>query len=387
MGHRPRMSKFRRILLIITIATHAPFLVGVAEGIRRLGTPTLAAWGVASALAALGVWLFFGRASHIADDDKRPWHQTFLVDVPYFVHWCACIYCIVPSLVYLLVEPIVDLARGASVGPSPGFFMWTYASGLVVCAYGVTLRRWWFVVRRVEIPVRGLDKRFDGFRIAQLSDMHIGGQTPAWWGRRWISRANAEGADIVVVTGDMVTSGVAFHQDIAGLVGDLRGKDGVFVSMGNHDYFGEGEPLISLLQEKGAKVLRNSGVLLERDGASLYLAAIDDTWTRRANLNLALEARPEGAPCVLLAHDPDRFPLAVERNVDVVISGHTHGGQIAVPFLARYINASKLAHHFHIGLYKKGDSTLYVSPGLGTTGPPMRLGVAPAVAIVTLRAT
>lgn len=88
---------------------------------------------------------------------------------------------------------------------------------------------------------------------------------------------------------------------------------------------------------------------------------------------------------MLLAHDPEGFKKAVERKVDLVLSGHTHGGQIAMPFLARFINASKLAHSFHVGVYEQGDSTLYVHPGLGTTGPPMRLGVAPAVALITLR--
>ena len=126
--------------------------------------------------------------------------------------------------------------------------------------------------------------------------------------------------------------------------------------------------------------------MLERSGAKLFLAGIDDTWTKRADLDLALEERPEGVPTVLLAHDPERFPHAAKRNVELTLSGHTHGGQIAFPFLGRFINASKLAHSFHIGLYTEGDSTLYVHGGLGTTGPPMRLGVAPSIALVTLRA-
>ncbi|NVL83593.1 metallophosphoesterase, partial [Escherichia coli] len=125
------------------------------------------------------------------------------------------------------------------------------------------------------------------------------------WGKRWIRAANGAAADLAVVTGDMVTSGVAFHQDIATLVGDLRGKDGVYVIMGNHDYFGEGEPLVSLLRSRGVNVLRNQGVVLERAGAKLYLAGIDDTWTKRADLDAALAERPEGMPTVLLAHDPE----------------------------------------------------------------------------------
>jgi predicted MPP superfamily phosphohydrolase len=113
---------------------------------------------------------------------------------------------------------------------------------------------------------------------------------------------------------------------------------------------------------------------------------MDDTWTKRDNLEASLADRPDGVPAVLLAHDPDRFPRAVKHGVDVVLSGHTHGGQIAVPFLGRFINASKLAHKFHVGLYCDGDATLYVHPGLGTTGPPIRVGVAPVVSLIRLRA-
>lgn len=386
IGKRPRMSRFRRILLGITALCHLPFVVGLAELARRLGAPSLAAWLGATLAGALGVYLFLGRAEKIADDAPRPFLPTFFFDVPYYVHWSACVFCLVPSLVYLVGEPVVDAIRGAPIGPEPGFFMWTYALGLVVCFYGVTFRRWFFVTRRVEIRVPGLDARLDGYRIVHLSDLHIGALTPPWWGKRWIERANRERADAIAVTGDLVTSGVAFHQAIAELVGGLRARDGVFCAMGNHDYFGEGEPLITFIRARGPKVLRNEGVLVERDGARLYIAAIDDTWTRRANLDQALSERPAGVATVMLAHDPDRFSQIAKRGVQLVLSGHTHGGQIAVPFLARWINASKLAHHFHLGVYEEGDSTLYVHPGLGTTGPPIRLGVAPAVVVLTLRA-
>ncbi len=380
------MSRFRKILLAITVAAHVPFVVAAAELSRRVGVSPLLAWCVGLVLGLAGVTLFFGRAHHLAEDWHRPWWHTWLVDLPYFCHWSACIYGIVPSIVYVVLEPLVDLARGAPLGPSPGFFLWCYATGLVICTYGCTVRRWFFVTRHVDVAVRGLDARFDGYTIAQLSDLHIGAFHPQWWGKRWARAANAAAADLVVVTGDMVTSGVAFHEDIAELIGELRAKDGVYVIMGNHDYFGEGEPLVSLLRGRDVHVLRNQGVTFERDGARLFLAGIDDTWTKRANLELALAERPAGVPTVLLAHDPEHFGSAVERKVDVVLSGHTHGGQVALPFLGRLVNASKLAHEFHIGIYRRGDSTLYVHGGLGTTGPPIRLGVAPSIALIRLRA-
>ncbi|MEZ4261666.1 MAG: metallophosphoesterase [Polyangiaceae bacterium] len=381
-----RPNRFFRFLLTVTGVIQVPFVLAAREALHRVGTSEIVAWLGGLALGAVGFFAFVGRARNIMNDVKRPYARVVLEDLPYYVHWCACLWCLVPSILYVLIAPAWDLAHGRSPELRGGFFMWTYAAGLVVCGYGVTLRRWWFVVREIEIPVRGLDPSFDGYRIAQLSDLHIGALTPKAWGHRWVRAANAAAPDMTVVTGDMVTSGTAHHDDIADIVGALRAPDGVFVSMGNHDYFGEGEPLISLLGDKGARVLRNAGALLERGDAKMYLAAIDDTWTRRADMDLALEGRPDGVPVVLLAHDPDKFDDAIERGVDVVLSGHTHGGQIAFPFLGRYINASKLAHRYHIGIYRRGDATLHVHPGLGTTGPPMRLGVAPAVVILKLRA-
>jgi len=377
------MSRFFRILVGITAATHIPFVVAVYALMRRLDVQENLSWGIALALGLAGVTLFIGRARGHMFDKPRPFWRTFLVDLPYYAHWCANIWCLIPSVVYVVLEPIVDAIRGAPIGPSPNFFMWTYASGLVVTTYGVFIRRWWFVVQRHEVKIRGLDPSLDGYRIAQLSDLHVGALHPIWWALRWQRAANEEAPDMTVVTGDMVTSGVAFHDAIADVIGGLRAKDGVFVIMGNHDYFGEGEPLISLLEERGAKMLRNTGVVI-RD--KMYLAGIDDTWTRRADMDLALASRPEGMPTVLLAHDPEKFREAVRKKVDLVLSGHTHGGQVAVPFIPKKVNASKIAHNYSLGFYEQDGSTLYVHPGLGTTGPPIRLGVAPAVVVLTLRA-
>ena len=380
------MSRFRRTLLLITTTCHLPFIAAFANGATRLGASGIVPWLLGFVAAATGIYLFDGRAEKIAEDVPRPFRDVVLVDIPYFIHWSACVYSIIPSTLYIVLAPIIDAIRGVPIHPAPGFFFWTYLSGLCVSGYGVTIRRWWFVTKRVTIPIRGLDPRLDGYRIVQLSDLHIGAHTPPWWARRWIVRANAEKADLATVTGDLVTAGVAFHGAIAEVVGELRAKDGVYCAMGNHDYFGEGEPLISLIEARGPRVLRNAGVVVEHAGARLYVAAIDDTWTKRANIEYALAARPDGAATVLLAHDPDAFTQAVKHGVELVLSGHTHGGQIAFPFLGRWINASKLAHTFHIGTYTRGDSTLYVHPGLGTTGPPIRLGVAPAGVVLTLRA-
>jgi hypothetical protein len=335
----------------------------------------------------IGVALFSSRMRLGAADSRGQRSLALhLLDIPYTVHWCACLFTIIPAAFESAVLPIVEAARGLPLRVPTGAYFVTYALGLVVCGYGILVRRRWFVVRELDVRVDGLDPLFDGFRIAHLSDLHIGTHAPKRWGERWAAAANRARADIAVVTGDLVSSGSEFHEDIAEVIGGIEAKGGVFVTMGNHDYFGDGEPLVSLLRRVGVTVLRNEGITLTRGGKSLYLAGIDDTWTRRDDMDLALRDRPPDTPTVLLSHDPERFRQAMKKGVALTLSGHTHGGQIAFPFLSKWISLSHLTHHFHQGLYREGRSALYVHPGLGTTGPPMRLGVAPAVVILTLRA-
>ncbi len=385
IGLRPRVITFMRLLLGVTLLIHLPFAAAVAELSRRQGWPSPGLVGVALASGAIAL---FRTRMRLGSPDRRRKGNLVLrvVDIPYYVHWCACLFTIIPAVLATLVAVSVELARGEPLALPSSFYLWTYALGLLVCGYGILVRRRWFRVREIEVSLQGLDPSFDGFRIAHLSDLHIGTNTPKSWGERWVRAANRRSADIAVVTGDMVSSGSEYHEDIADVVGNLEAKDGVFVSMGNHDYFGEGEPLVSLLRKRGVHVLRNEGRVLERKGRSLYVAGIDDTWTHRDDIDRALRDRPPGASAILLAHDPERFRQAAKKDVLLTLSGHTHGGQIAFPFLSRWVSLSHLTHHFHQGLYRKGDATLYVHPGLGTTGPPMRLGVAPAVVILTLRA-
>jgi predicted MPP superfamily phosphohydrolase len=379
------MMTFRRILMVVTTLIHLPFAGVVYELCRPLGRPI--ALGIGLFAAALGVLLFPGRMrAGVEDNREKSTLGRKLLDLPYFVHWCTCLYTIIPAILESVGFPIYDVVHGVPASLPTRAYLITYLSGLVVCGYGILVRRRWFVVRELEIALEGLDPAFDGFRIAHLSDLHIGTHTPKSWGMRWTRAANARKADIAVVTGDLVSSGSQFHEDIAEVVGDLSAPGGVFVTMGNHDYFGDGEPLVSLLKERGIQVLRNAGTTVTRGGKPLYLAGIDDTWTKRDDMDLALADRPRGVPVVLLSHDPERFRQAAKMDVDLTLSGHTHGGQIAFPFFSRWVSLSHLTHHFHQGLYRVGKSQLYVHPGLGTTGPPMRLGVAPAVVILTLRA-
>jgi hypothetical protein len=378
------VSPFFRFLLKVTLALHLP----VALALFGALAPRLGAGG---ALAAIGValtasmWLAAGRIRGQLYDSPRSWWTIHLVDTPYFVHWCACVFTVIPSVLALLGVALSDLLRDVPLHLPYAFLQGVYGVGLVVGVWGVVVRRRLLAVQRVTLHFKDLPAAFDGYRIAHLSDLHIGSMTPKARALRWVARANAEKPDLAVVTGDFVTNGVAFHEDIANAVGELRGAEGTFASMGNHDYFGDGEPLLSLLAERGVQVLRNAGVALRRNEHTVYLAGIDDTWTRRADLERTLAGRAEDDFCVLLAHDPDVFPDAAARGVHLTLSGHTHAGQVAVPFLSRVLSLSHLAHRFHTGVYRRGPHTLFVHPGMGTTGPPIRVGAAPTLALLTLR--
>ncbi len=371
------MTRFQKLILIFALGLHLPWAFALVTLLRfRL---SLEAAGLCTTLVVAGsVRLFWGRARWVMDDSPRPETRVALIEMPYFVHLAA--------LVLGLLPAVVTLASFALGYATPLATVWAYAVSYGLALYGVYFRRLAFVVEDFEVPMTNLAPSLAGLRVVHLSDLHVGGLMQRRQAMRWIRAANAARPDLIVLTGDYVTSGVAFHGEIAQLVGALQAPLGVYASLGNHDYFGGGEPMITLLRERGVKVLRNEGESIRRgDDGSLHLAGADDVWTRRADMVKTLASWDRREPCVLLAHDPDLFVKAAEQGVQLTLSGHTHGGQIAVPFLSRWLSLSHLAHRYHQGFYQRGASRLYVSPGLGTTGLPIRLGTVPTIAVHVLR--
>jgi predicted MPP superfamily phosphohydrolase len=301
--------------------------------------------------------------------------RLYLVMWPFFIWWTL-------ALVFSFAAPLA-LAVTSLFGASMDTAL---IAALVVAVAGAVLSLHQRPrIRQREVEIEGLPEAFDGYRIAQISDLHCGPFASGRRVARWVDTTNRLEADLVAVTGDLIASGSAFVDVVASALGGLRARDGAFAAMGNHDYFGDGEAMVSALEAAGLTVLRNRGVEVRRGSGAIYLAGVDDTWTKRHDLGRALAARPAGMPAVLLAHDPVLFPEAAERGVDLVLSGHTHGGQVAVPLLARKLNLARLITRFTSGIYRSGASTLYVNRGLGTTGPPVRLAVAPEIAVLTLR--
>lgn len=242
-------------------------------------------------------------------------------------------------------------------------------------------------LRRVEIPLARWPRALDGFRIVQVSDVHIGPLLDRRFASTVAARVNALAPDLIAVTGDLVDGDLATLADEVAPFGAMRARHGVFFVTGNHDYYSGADPWIACVGALGMRVLRNERVTIDAGGAAFDLAGVDD---RHANLfggghgedvPRALAGRDPTRPVVLLAHDPGTFKEAAARGVDLQLSGHTHGGQIwpfgwlvrlAVPWIA--------------GRHRVGTSELYVSRGTGFWGPPMRLRAPAEITEIVLRA-
>jgi uncharacterized protein len=364
---RRRPLRFAAMVALVTLGVQVPALLILA----RLSGHTGA---IVAAAAVLTLPFLWSMLSNPFDRRPRPRLQTWLVMWPFYLWWTVC----VTTFFFVPFALLVALASPASLDKSL-----SVAGALSVVAGLAALRRRPRIVT-ARIAIADLPPELEGYRIAQLSDLHCGPFTPATRVRRWVARANALAPDLIAVTGDLITSGDQYVGAVAAELGGLRAPDGVWACMGNHDYFTDGEVLVRALESQGLHVLRNRGVVVARGAARLYVAGVDDTWTRRHDVAAALRARPAGAPTLLLAHDPDLFVEAAAHGVDLTISGHTHGGQIAVPGATRRWNLARMLTRFTAGLFHDGRCTLYVSRGLGTTGPPVRLGARPEIAILEL---
>ncbi|MEP7126403.1 MAG: metallophosphoesterase [Byssovorax sp.] len=365
---------------------HALFALGLARALSRASVPLPALFVALLSTSIASAALLRGSVKRARMDAPLARWRLHLIEEPFHVHWCATLG---SAALFLLGAPVIIArhlsdASGSITAALGDLAIVTYVAGLALSFYGVMVRRRWVRVRTLEISVPGLGPAFEGYRIAQLSDLHIGGFAPRRHAERWVARANALDVDLVALTGDYVTTGTAFHHDIAAVVTRLRARDGVFAVMGNHDYFGDGEPMMSLLRAGGVTVLRNEHRTLSRGDDRLVIAGVDDTYTRRADIARALAGRDERVPLVALAHDPQLFRELARRGAALVLSGHTHWGQLALPFAAERVNVSRLSYRYHAGLYSSGASTLYVHPGLGTTGPPVRLGAPPEITVLRL---
>ncbi len=242
-----------------------------------------------------------------------------------------------------------------------------------------------FMVTRYDLPIANLPGAWEGIRIAQLTDIHVGPYSSLDDARRIVQMSNDLKQDIVILTGDYVSRAKAISHALVEVLRNLRAKIGKFAVLGNHDYWADAKRMLIALTSTGIVMLTNRHHVLTRRGRRLCLAGVDDLMAGRPDLQAALSGAPEGVPRILLCHNPDyadRMPHSPK--VDFMICGHTHGGQVKLPLygpLVLPIHNRKYAEGFVEGPY----CPLFISRGLGMVQYPIRFNCRPELPVFTLR--
>jgi len=247
------------------------------------------------------------------------------------------------------------------------------------------------VVHELEASLPNLPLEFDGVRIAQVSDLHVGPHTSRRYLRRVVSAIESLQPDLIAVTGDQIDDRAEDVAHYAASLAGLRAPLGVFLIVGNHDvYAGWDDVERELAARVPATVLINESRMLRRGDAILYLAATGDPAGIQTHatcvapdIERTLSGVPRGAPVIVLAHNPALWPALAGRGVGLTLSGHTHWGQFSIPSLGWSLASPFLEQS--MGAYQRGDSLLYITPGTGYWGLPFRIGAPAEVTHVTLR--
>lgn len=248
------------------------------------------------------------------------------------------------------------------------------------------------VAEHVEIGLRRLPEAFEGFRIAQLSDIHFGPYMTRAELDRAVNLAREFRPDLLALTGDFVShpwrhrnglEGAKNAEPCADAFADWKSSP-VIAVLGNHDHWNDPDLVGGALADRGIEVLRNGARPVEQDGQRLWIAGVDDVLEGRADLSGTIASIPAGEATILLAHEPDYADLASKTGVDLQLSGHSHGGQVRVPGVGPIV-LPELARKYHSGLNRVGNLQVYTTRGVGVINPPVRLNCPPEVTLITLR--
>jgi hypothetical protein len=263
---------------------------------------------------------------------------------------------------------------------------------VIVCALGLCLLGLYEArrvppVRTVHITLDDLDPALDGFRLVQLSDLHVGPTIRGSWVNKVVERTNGVRPDLVAITGDLVDSSVHRLLPEVRVLQHLEATHGVFFVTGNHEYYSGATPWITVLKEMGLDVLMNEHRIIVHNGAELVVAGVPDLRGGRFDPShepdpgRAVADAPDGLVRILLAHQPAMADQVEKYGYDLMIAGHTHGGQ--------FFPGTLLVHLFQpyvAGLYRVGEMLLYVSRGTGYWGPPLRIGAPSEITLLVLHA-
>ncbi len=269
---------------------------------------------------------------------------------------------------------------------SRGFGKTIIGVSAATAGYGLYEARKYAQIVEQTVTLKSLPEAFDGFRIAQISDIHVGLTIKKGFIEGIAEQVNELKADLVAITGDLVDGTVEHLHDHVLPLASIKSKHGSFFCTGNHEYYSGAEEWGGALEKMGIRVLLNENQVIEKKGQKLYIAGVTDyraerylsahkTSVRKALLNTKVD------DCViLLAHNPYSITEAGQNKVDLQLSGHTHGGQFFPWNLFVY-----LVYPYVKGLHKHDDTFIYVNRGTGYWGPPVRIGVPSEITLLTLK--
>lgn len=296
---------------------------------------------------------------------------------------------------------------GWMIGLIPGAMVWRMAkfqpqrrtflrtASLALCAAPVAvfavgvLQRDKFQLVEIDLPVAGLAKDLEGLRLLQMTDIHLSTFLSEAQLARAVDMANAARADLVLVTGDLITRGGDPLDACLRQLARLKSPRGPILGcLGNHEIYAGTEDYTTLAGRRlGMEFLRSQTSLMRFGDAAINFVGVDYQRMHSDYLAGIEQLIVPGMPNILLSHNPDVFPVAANKGFVATISGHTHGGQVNVEILHENINPARLITPYTKGLYREGNAAIYVSSGIGTIGIPARVGVPPEITVLRLCAT
>ncbi len=270
--------------------------------------------------------------------------------------------------------------RGSSRPATP---LRALALNLTHAARAALTEPYMLTIEHQPIYLAKLPRQFDGFRIVQLSDVHHGPFSSREQIERAVETANRLKPDIIALTGDYISKERGYAPSCAEMLGKLEARYGVYAVLGNHDHWTDAKLITDLFCAEGIKVLINEGMRFEHADAAFWLAGVDDTMVGLEDISLAMAGSRRDEMKLLLAHNPIVLRRAARAGIDLVLSGHTHGGQVA--WRSERSASGRPRRRLLKGLGRQGNTQIYVTRGLGTVILPIRYGCPPEVSLLELR--
>lgn len=265
-------------------------------------------------------------------------------------------------------------------GNGPGLLGAVAALAWVVVTYGSFIEPRMLTVREYE-AVMGDGGR--SFTVALISDTHIGQYRHGEWLEKVVARVNALGPDVVAIAGDVASTPKGIEE--LGALGKITSRLGAYAVLGNWDYRAGAVDARRKIESYGVEVLTNESAALDLAGGRVRLAGLDDMRYGRPDLDEALRGAEDADLTVLLVHNPDAAPLAESRDVDLVLAGHTHAGQVRLPGIGPVPELpTRLGRHYDRGFFPIGPTTLFITPGVGESGTRARLFNPPEISLIRI---